>query len=99
MNMPSHKDVARHQRLLQAVRRARDATPEPTPDGKFHIIEASFTMAANYTGVQITPEFLSTSLPSIQPVGDQFNVCGSGRGHHPVNCVIGARSCSWGNAG
>lgn len=33
----------------------------PTPDGKFHLIEASFAMAANYTGVQITPEFLSTS--------------------------------------
>jgi len=33
----------------------------PTPDGKFHVIEASFAMAANYTGVQITPEFLSTS--------------------------------------
>lgn len=33
----------------------------PTPDGKFHIIEASFAMAANYTGVQITPEFLSTA--------------------------------------
>ncbi|MDJ0105302.1 DUF6461 domain-containing protein [Rhodococcus erythropolis] len=33
----------------------------PTPDGKFHLIEASFAMAANYTGVQITPGFLSTS--------------------------------------
>ncbi|MCQ4129103.1 DUF6461 domain-containing protein [Rhodococcus erythropolis] len=33
----------------------------PTPDGKFHLIEASFAMAANYTGVQINPEFLSTS--------------------------------------
>ncbi|WP_084324699.1 DUF6461 domain-containing protein [Rhodococcus erythropolis] len=33
----------------------------PSPDGKFHIIEASFAMAANYTGAQITPEFLSTS--------------------------------------
>ncbi|MDZ7911952.1 MAG: DUF6461 domain-containing protein [Rhodococcus sp. (in: high G+C Gram-positive bacteria)] len=33
----------------------------PSPDGKFHVIEASFAMAANYTGVQITPDFLSTS--------------------------------------
>ncbi len=33
----------------------------PSADGKFHFVEASFAMAANYTGVQITPEFLSTS--------------------------------------
>lgn len=33
----------------------------PSPDGKFHFVEASFAMAANYTGVQITPGFLSTS--------------------------------------
>lgn len=33
----------------------------PLPDGRFHVIEASFAMAANFTGVQITPEFLSTA--------------------------------------
>lgn len=32
----------------------------PTPDGKFHVTEASFAMASNYTGVQITPEFLAS---------------------------------------
>lgn len=33
----------------------------PSADGKFHFVEASFAMAANYTGVQITSEFLSMS--------------------------------------
>ncbi|MBS3695655.1 hypothetical protein KGD90_31125 [Rhodococcus qingshengii] len=33
----------------------------PTPDWKFHFVEASFALAANYTGAQITPVFLSTS--------------------------------------
>ena len=33
----------------------------PLPDGRFHVIEASFAMAANYTGAQITPEFFSAS--------------------------------------
>jgi hypothetical protein len=37
----------------------------PLPDGRFHVIEASFAMAANYTGVQITPEFLSTATFSV----------------------------------
>jgi hypothetical protein len=37
----------------------------PLPDGRFHAIEASFAMAANYTGVQITPEFLSTATFSV----------------------------------
>lgn len=62
MNMPSHTDVTRQQKQLQAVRRARHSTPEPTSDGKYHITEAPFAMAANYTGVQINSEFLSTSI-------------------------------------
>jgi hypothetical protein len=33
----------------------------PLPDGSFHVIEASFAMAANYTGARITPEFFSAS--------------------------------------
>lgn len=33
----------------------------PLPDGRFHVLEASFAIAANYTGALITPKFLSTS--------------------------------------
>ena len=31
------------------------------PDGRFHVLEASFAMAANYTGAQITLEFFTAS--------------------------------------
>lgn len=33
----------------------------PLPDGLFHMLEASFAMAANYTGALFTPEFLSAT--------------------------------------
>lgn len=33
----------------------------PLPDGQFHVLEASFAMAANYTGTKIAPEFFSAA--------------------------------------
>lgn len=34
---------------------------DPLPDGLFHVLEASFAMAANDTGAQVAPEFLSAA--------------------------------------
>lgn len=33
----------------------------PLADGEFHLTEGSFAMAANYTGTNITPDFLSAA--------------------------------------
>lgn len=38
-----------------------DGDEPMTEDGGFPVIEASFALAANYTGVRITPEFLSSA--------------------------------------